>query len=292
MPASRVWFITGTSTGFGRALTELILERGENVIATARDPSTLHDLTQKFGEDRLLALKLDVTVAKDVTEAFARAGAAFGRIDVVVNNAGYGHLGEVESMDDATARAMFETNFWGAVTVTREAIRFLRDSNPPGLGGRLLQMSSTLGLVGIAAHTFYAASKHALEGMTEALAQELDPAWNIKITLIEPGWFRSAAVEKIVWSPRHPAYTNPDLPANRLRAQWNGFVSPGDTRKAVEVFYKIAALPDPPLRFPVGKDALELIRRKLSALQASMDQYESWSEGLLVDGADSEHYAL
>ncbi|KAI0369413.1 NAD-P-binding protein [Pilatotrama ljubarskyi] len=292
MPASRVWFITGTSAGFGRALTELILEKGESVVATARRPSTLQDLTDKFGEDRLLTVKLDVTIAEEVTAAFAGAKAAFGRIDVVVNNAGYGHLGEVESMDDETARAMFETNFWGAVKVTREAIKFFRDSNPPGLGGRLLQMSSILGMVGIAAHTFYAASKHALEGMTESLAQELDPAWNIKITLVEPGWFRTAAVGKIIWSTRHPAYTNPDLPANRFRAQWDGFASPGDTRKAVEVFYKIAALPEPPLRFPVGKDALRLIRRKLSTLEASMDQYESWSEDLLVDDADGEHYAL
>ncbi|KAI0671224.1 NAD-P-binding protein [Trametes maxima] len=283
MQPPRIWFITGTSTGLGRALAELILERGECVVATARQPAALDDLSACYGRDQLAVLKLDVTHLTDVVEAFAGAKAAFGRLDVVVNNAAYGHLGEVESMDDTTARDMFETNFWGALKVTREAIKFFRDSNPPGVGGRLLQLSSVLGVVGLGAHTFYAASKFALEGMTESLVDELDPAWNIKVTLIEPGWFRSAAVGKIVWSPRHPAYNNPDLPANRLRARWDGFVSPGDTRKAVEVFYRVAGLSNPPLRFAVGKDAVELIRKKLSVLEASIEEYQSWQEGLLVE---------
>ncbi|KAI0775586.1 NAD-P-binding protein [Trametes elegans] len=283
MEAPRTWFITGTSTGLGRALTELVLERGERVVATARQPAALDDLTRAHGDSHLLVVKLDVTITEDVTEAFARAHAVFGRIDIVVNNAAYGHLGEVESMDDDTARAIFETNFWGALKVTRAAVAYFRDLNGPGIGGRLLQISSVLGLVGLGAHTFYAASKFALEGMTESLVQELDPSWNIKVILIEPGWFRSAAIGKIVWSPRHPAYTNTDLPANRLRAQWEGFVSPGDTRKAVEVFYKIAGLPDPPLRFLVGKDAIALVRDKLSKMETSVNDYEFLSEDLLVD---------
>ncbi|KAL7279597.1 hypothetical protein ACG7TL_006002 [Trametes sanguinea] len=283
--------VTGTSTGFGRTLTELVLEKGERVVATARDLTTLHGLSVEYDRDRLLAIKVDVTVLEEVEEAFARAKLVFGRIDVVVNNAGYAHLGEVESMPDSTAREIFETNFWGALKVTRAAIKFFRESNPPGVGGRLLQISSVLGVVALGAHTFYAASKfvshlmrpEALEGMTEGLAQELDPAWNIKITLIEPGWIRSAAIGKIRWAPRHPAYTNPDLPANKVRAEWEGFVSPGDTRKAIEVFYRIAGLPDPPLHFPLGLDAIAMVREKTSALNATMDEYESWSEGLLAD---------
>ncbi|KAI0330507.1 NAD-P-binding protein [Cubamyces sp. BRFM 1775] len=282
MSYSRVWLITGTSTGFGRALTELVLERNERVVAIARQPSTMSDLSAKHGRDRLLVLNADVTVPEQVEEAFAQSKCAFGQLDVVVNNAGWAHLGEVESMDDATARAMFETNFWGAVKVTREALKFFRDCNPPGTGGRLLQISSVLGMVGLGAHTFYAASKFALEGMTESLVQELDPAWNIKITLIEPGWFRSAAISKIIWAKRHPAYDNPDLPANKVRAQWEGFSSPGDTRKAVEVFYKVSTLPDPPLYLPLGKDAIELVRKKMSMLDTVMTEYASWSEELLV----------
>ncbi|CDO72275.1 hypothetical protein BN946_scf184970.g127 [Trametes cinnabarina] len=281
MTLPRVWFITGTSTGFGRTLTELVLERDERVVATARDLTTLHDLLAKYGQDRLLVVKVDVTRIEEVEVAFARAKLGFGRIDVVVNNAGYAHLGEVESMDDSTAREIFETNFWGALKVTRRAIEFFRESNPPGVGGRLLQISSVLGVVGLGAHTFYAASKFALEGMTESLSQELDPAWNINITLIEPGWFRTAAVSKIRWAPQHPAYSNPDLPANKVRAEWRGFVSPGDTQKAVEVFYKIAGLPDPPLHFPLGQEAIDMIRKKTATLNATITEYESWSEKLL-----------
>ncbi|KAI0775613.1 NAD-P-binding protein [Trametes elegans] len=278
----RVWFITGSSTGFGRALTELILEHGGTVIATARKPTVLADLTTKYPSDRLLALRLDVTRQEDIDDAFARAKEAFGRIDVVVNNAGYADIGEIESMDEAVARAVLDTNFWGATRITRAAVAFFREQNPPGHGGRLLQMSSYLGLVGNASDGFYVASKFALEGMTETLVQELDPAWNIKITLLEPGWFRSNAVGTASWSAPHPAYTNPDLPSNRIRAIWDSFKPSGDTRKAVEVFYKVAAIPEPPLHFVVGKDAIVAVRKKLAELQESLDQYESWSEDLDV----------
>ncbi|KAI8986257.1 NAD-P-binding protein [Trametes punicea] len=283
MALSRVWFITGTSTGFGRALTELVLEKGERVVATARQPTALSDLTSEYGEDRLLVLKLDVTLPAEVEAAFVRARLQFGRLDVVVNNAGYGHLGEVESMDDSTARAIFETNFWGALKVTREAVKFFRESNPPGAGGHLLQISSILGLTGLAAHSAYCASKFALEGMTESLVQELDPAWNIKIIVVEPGWYHSAGASKAVWAPRHPAYSNPDLKANKIRADPGSHVTLGDTRKAVEAFYKMAALSEPPLHFPLGKDAIALVRKKVSELTATMEAYESWSEDLLPD---------
>ncbi|KAI0369427.1 NAD-P-binding protein [Pilatotrama ljubarskyi] len=282
MSQSRVWFITGTSTGFGRALAELVLEKGEAVIATVRKPSALDELVQKHPKDRLLVLKLDVTRSEEIARAFERAKEAFGRIDIVVNNAGYGDVGEIESVDEATARAIFDTNFWGATAVTREALKFFREVNAQGHGGRLLQMSSVLGVVGTPALGFYTASKFALEGMTESLVKELDPQWNIKVTLIEPGWFRSQCVATANWSPPHPAYTDPDLATNRLRAAWDKFVPAGDTRKAVEVFYKIAGLPDPPLHFPVGKDALLQVRKKMKEFETVMDTYESWSEDLLA----------
>ncbi|KAI0369428.1 NAD-P-binding protein [Pilatotrama ljubarskyi] len=282
MSQPRVWLITGTSTGLGRALAELVLEKGEAVIATARKPSVLDDLAQKYPKDRLLLLKLDVTVREHIVDAFAQAKKAFGRIDVVFNNAGYADTGEVESMDEATARAIFDTNFWGATAVTREALEFFREVNPPGHGGVLLQMSSVLGVTGTPAFAFYSASKFALEGMTDSLVKELDAQWNIKVTLIELGWFRSQCVPNAQWSTPHPAYTNPDLATNQLRAGWPESVAAGDTRKAVEVFFKIAGLPDPPLHFPVGKDALLAIRKKTAERIEVMDQYESWSEDLLA----------
>ncbi|KAI0671258.1 NAD(P)-binding protein [Trametes maxima] len=280
MSQPRVWFITGTSTGLGRALTELALEKGDNVVATLRKPSALAPLTATYPPSRLLPLALDVTRPEEVSAAFAHAARAFGRVDVVVNNAGYGDLGEVESMPDADARAIFETNFWGAVAVTREALRVFREVNPAGEGGRLLQMSSMFGHVGNPAAGFYVASKFALEGITATLVKELDPKWNIKVTLIEPGWFRTSVVTTATWTPQHPAYTDPTLPTNQLRAAWGAFVPAGDARKAVEVFYRVAGLPEPPLHFPVGKDALAEIRGKVQDLGETMDKYGGWSEGL------------
>ncbi|RDX48767.1 NAD-P-binding protein [Lentinus brumalis] len=261
MPDPRVWFITGASTGLGRALAELILEKDEVVVATVRSPAVLEDLSP---------------------HAFSRAKAAFGRIDVVVNNAGVAELGEVELVDEAKARAVLETNFWGALNVTKEAIRFFRDDNPPGAGGRLLQMSSYLGITGLAGAGFYVSSKFALEGITETLAQEIDPKWNIKITLLEPGWIRSAMASRVTWPPEHPAYAgNASLPTNALRhGRFGDFVTWKDTRRSVEVFYKAASIPDPPLHLLVGKDAVDAARKKIASLTESVVKYEAWSEGL------------
>lgn len=156
-----LWFlVTGTSTGLGRALAELILEKGEIVIATARNPSTLDPIAQEYPSDRLLVLPLDVTDSPQIAAAFAKAKETFGRIDVVVNNAGRGDAaGELELVDEAESRAIMETNYWGTYRVSKEAVRFLRDVNPKGHGGRLLQISSYLGLVGLAGGSPYVASK-------------------------------------------------------------------------------------------------------------------------------------
>ncbi|KAI0642845.1 NAD(P)-binding protein [Trametes meyenii] len=280
MSQPKVWLITGTSTGLGRALAELALEKGDTVVATLRKPPALAPLTAAYPPSRLLALALDVTRPDEVAAAFAQAVRAFGRVDIVVNNAGYGDLGEVEGMPDADARAIFETNFWGAVAVTREALRVFREVNPPGEGGRLLQISSMMGHVGHPAIGFYVASKFALEGITASLVKELDPKWNIKVTLIEPGWFRTSVVTTATWMPRHPAYEDPALPTNQLRAAWAAFVPAGDTRKGVEVFYRVAGLPDPPLHFPVGKDAIAEIGGKVRILEETIEKYGGWSEGL------------
>ena len=129
------------------------------MVATARQPNRLDDLAQQHPKDRLLVLPLDVTQPEQVAAAFAEAKRAFGRIDIVFNNAGFGHMGELEATEEATARALFETNFWGAISVTREAVKCFRETNPPGEGGRLLQMSSYGGLVGIPGASFYGASK-------------------------------------------------------------------------------------------------------------------------------------
>lgn len=151
--------VTGTSTGIGRAVAEVALEKGEIVVATARRPSSLDDLAQRYAKERLLILQLDVTEQHQVVTAFAEAARTFGRIDVVLNNAAFGHVGEFEATGEMEARGVFETNFWGAVRVTKEAIKHFRETNPPGVGGRLLQVSSYGGLVGPPAGSFYGASK-------------------------------------------------------------------------------------------------------------------------------------
>uniref|UniRef100_A0A5K1JYQ7 Probable 3-oxoacyl-[acyl-carrier-protein] reductase oxidoreductase (EC) n=1 Tax=Ganoderma boninense TaxID=34458 RepID=A0A5K1JYQ7_9APHY len=284
----RVWFITGASTGFGRAIAELVLRKGEIAVATARSPESpgLTALAAQYPPDRLLVLKLDVTQPQDIVAAFAQAKDAFGRIDVVVNNAAVAVMGEVEAwseVDEGPVRGMFETNFWGAAKVTSEAVRFFREVNNP-VGGRLLQMSSITGLIGGPGLGYYSASKHALEGLTESLASELDPSWNIKVTLVNPASFHTEGQAKTTWAPPHPAYSSSELPAARMRGGWGSYAPSGDVHKAVEVIYRLASEPEPPLHLLLGEVAHTYIKQKLSKLTAEVEKYESWSEDLKKDG--------
>ncbi|KAM5541135.1 hypothetical protein V8D89_005064 [Ganoderma adspersum] len=278
----RVWFVTGASTGLGRAMVEVALERGDIVVATARRPATLDDLAKLHPKDRLVVLPLDVTQPQQVVDAFAEATRAFGRVDVVFNNAGFGDIGELEGMEESLGRAVLETNFWGAICVTKEAVKCFRETNPPGAGGRLLQMSSYAGLVGLPGAAYYGASKFALEGASETLVAEIDPAWNIKVTIIEPGWIRTVGASKgPLRMQEHPAYQNPDLPVAQIRrVGLENTVTWKDAKRSAEAFYKIASVPNPPLHFVVGKDAIEATRKKIAALAADIDTYEGLSEGL------------
>lgn len=182
----------------GRAMTEHVLSQGDIAVATLRKPAVLADLARKYTKDRLLVVKLDVTNKAEIQSAFAAARAAFGRVDVVFNNAGYSVLGELESVPEETARTLFDTNFWGSLNVALEAVRVFRDENQPR-GGRLINNSSLLAVITGPAIGIYAASKHgaerapvrsavanilhsALEGVMETLAIELDPTWNIKVS--------------------------------------------------------------------------------------------------------------
>ncbi|CAL1712831.1 unnamed protein product [Somion occarium] len=180
MSNPRVWLITGASSGFGRLMSELVLSKGDIAVATARKPETLDDLKAKYPSTKLLVLKLDVTHAQEIKYVFIKVKETFGRLDVVFNNAGYSMLGEVEATPEDAARAMFDTNFWGATNVSLETIKFFRGENRPA-GGRLIVVSSELGVHASGGCGFYSATKHALEGVTSALAQELDPEWNIKV---------------------------------------------------------------------------------------------------------------
>ncbi|KAG1828597.1 NAD(P)-binding protein [Suillus subalutaceus] len=279
MAEPKVWFITGASSGFGRSMTELLLNKGDKVIATLRHLDALSDLSAQF-PSQLLVIQLDVTNSAEVSAAFARAKEAFGRIDVVFNNAGQCVAGELESVSEEEARQMFEVNFWGAMHVSKEAVKFFREVNKP-IGGRLLQVSSRLGLVGGPATAFYSASKFALEGLSESLANELDPAWNIKVTIIEPGPFRTKIFkENQRLSPQHPAYANPDLPGSKVRQFIASGNIDGDADKAVVAIEKLTHLDDVPMRLPLHRKVVGSTRDKINSLTEDVNKFESWSEDL------------
>ncbi|KAF8550208.1 NAD(P)-binding protein [Imleria badia] len=281
---AKVWFVTGSSSGFGLCTAKYALQKGDKVVATLRKPEVLSELVANYPA-RLLVLRLDVTKPAEVTAAFAASRDKFGRIDVVVNNAGFGVLAEVEGTADNNARGVFEVNFWGASHVSREAVRFFREENKP-MGGRLLQVSSASGIHSSACVGYYSASKFALESLSECLAEELDPNWNIKVTILEPGPFRTKCpTDNRITDPVHPAYTDPSLPTMQMRGV---FANPnpvfnGDPEKFAEVVYRTAYLEHPPLRLPVHTESLVALRTKGKQLLETADKWEAWSEDVLID---------
>ncbi|KAH9942738.1 hypothetical protein B0H21DRAFT_779899 [Amylocystis lapponica] len=282
MSSQKIWFVTGASSGFGRAQTECVLAKGDIVVATLRKPEMLADLTEKYGSDRLLVLKLDVTSRDEIVAAFAKAQEVYGRIDVVYNNAGYGLNGEVEGVPDDLARGIFDVNFWGAVHVSQEAVRFFRDVNKPS-GGRLLQMSSASGIQAIPCVGFYTASKFALEGISEAMAAELHPDWNIKVTILEPGVFQTDGLSKnLVFAPPHPAYGEGTLP-HMFRAVLKAGTVPYTFSKVdvmCERVYKAASTPDLPLRLPLGRAAMDAYQIKSDSLKQIHEIAKAWNENI------------
>src|SRR3954453_10445860 len=221
---SKTWFITGTSRGFGREWAIAALERGDTVAATARSTSSLDELVAKYG-DAVLPIALDVTDRDAVFAAVAQAHDRFGRIDVVVNNAGYGQFGLVEEISEAEARDQIETNLFGALWVTQAALPYLRGQG----SGHILQVSSIGGVTAFPNIGMYNASKWALEGLSQALAQEV-AGFGIKVTLIEPGgyatdWHGSSAKH----ATRNPAYdeARERVPGGAQRRARRGF-TPGD----------------------------------------------------------------
>jgi len=258
---SKVWFVTGAARGFGRAWVQAALARGDRVAATARDIHALSGLTREFG-DLVLPQRLDVTDRAGVFAAVAAAQQRFGRIDVVVNNAGYGLFGAVEEVDEAAARAQLETNFFGALWVTQAALPYLRRQR----SGHLVQVSSLSGVVGFPLLGLYQASKFALEGLTESVAQEM-AEFGVKVTLLEPGAFRTD------WAGVSAAHAEP-LPAYAgLRARLEGHENTyhhGDPVASAQYLLQLVDTPDPPLRLMFGRNAVEL------AVAASTDRIRTW----------------
>src|SRR5579859_1331793 len=247
---TQVWLITGSSRGLGRALAEAVLAAGHKLLATARNPKPLSDLVERHGES-IRAVALDVTDEHAAIAAVQLAVDTFGRLDVLVNNAGYGNLAPIEDTTSEDFRAQVETNLFGVVNLTKAAIPVMRRQG----SGRILQFSSVGGRVGPIGRGAYAAAKWGVEGFSEVLAKEVGPL-GIKVTIIEPGGFRTDfAGASTHITPDNPAYASTVGAVARFQREYDGS-QPGDPAKAAQAILKIAGLEEPPLRLPLGSDAV------------------------------------
>jgi len=266
LPADPVWFITGCSTGFGRSLAEAVLARGWRAVVTARDAARVADLVAGSGE-RGLALSLDVTDAAQVAAAVDAARQRFGRIDVLVNNAGYVYQSNVEEGDDAEIRAQFEANVFGLFALTRAVLPVMRAQR----SGHVINITSVAGLVGFPGSGYYAASKHAVEGFTDALAAEGAPI-GISATCVEPGPFRTDwAGRSLKQTPvRIDAYA--DTAGARLD-QTKGYsgTQPGDPARAAAAMIALAEEATPPRHMVLGKFGMDAVTGRLEERLAEIE---------------------
>jgi NAD(P)-dependent dehydrogenase (short-subunit alcohol dehydrogenase family) len=264
---SKVWFITGTSKGFGRIWAEAALERGDRVVATARNVATLDDLVARHG-DNVLALALDVTDKAAVDAAIAEAHGRFGRLDVVVNNAGYGLFGMVEEVSEADARAQLETNLFGALWVTQAALPILREQG----SGHIIQVSSIGGVNAFPMVGLYHASKWGLEGFSQALAQEV-AGFGIKVTLVEPtGFSTDWSGPSAVQSEHNPAYAEFREQVQEMRRQRLG--TPGDPAATGPAILKVVDAEEPPLRVFFGTGLLDQIKGEYGKRIATWEEWD------------------
>lgn len=260
-PSPRTWFITGTSSGFGRVFTEAALERGDRVVATARNPATLDDLVAQY-PDTLRAVALDVTDRAQVGEAIATAVDAFGKLDIVVNNAGYGHFGVIEDVTEEEARAQIETNVFGALWVTQAALPHLREQG----SGHIIQISSIGGVAAFPGLGLYHASKWALEGFSEALSREVK-GFGVRVTNVEPSGFRTK------WNNASSVHSEPSEPYAPIYARFEGMNQnsvAGDPVRAAAALLQLVDQDDPPLRLLMGNMAYD------TALRTYDQRIETW----------------
>jgi NAD(P)-dependent dehydrogenase (short-subunit alcohol dehydrogenase family) len=269
-----VWLITGCSTGFGRELAKQVLARGWRAVVTARDPSTLDDLVEG-NEEHVLALPLDVTEHSQVIAAVAQAMAHFGRIDALVNNAGYGYLAAIEEGEDAAVRAMFEANVFGLVNMTKAVLPVMRKQR----SGIIINVSSIGGLASFGATGYYHGTKYAVEGISESLAQEVKPL-GIDVLIVEPGPFRTNwAGPSIKSSPTIIADYDATAGERRRQTAQRSGNQAGDPVRAAQAIIEAATSSNPPLRLLLGKMALEVARKKIEMLRKDFDTWESTTVG-------------
>jgi NAD(P)-dependent dehydrogenase (short-subunit alcohol dehydrogenase family) len=274
---SRVWLITGSSSGFGLHIAQAALERGDRVVATARRAESLDDLVAS-APDRVLALPLDVTRADQIGSAVAAALERFGRIDVLVNNAGYGSVGAVEEIDMEDLRALMDTMFFGAVALTQAVLPHMRERG----SGAIVQMSSQGGQRTFPGYGAYCAAKYALEAMSEALADEVGPL-GIRVLIVEPGAFRTGLLGARRDASREIAAYAETAGATRAAATAMDGAQPGDPRKLAVAILSALDAPDAPLHLALGADAVEAIRAAQDRRRADLEAWEHVSRGTAFD---------
>jgi len=273
----KTWIITGSSRGLGRSLTEAVLAAGDNVVATARNIADLDDLAAKH-PDNIYPVKLDVTNKQDIDAAIEKTIARFGRIDVLVNNAGFGITGATEAYTEEQVNNQLDTNLYAPIAITRAVLPHMRKQG----AGRILQISSIGGRRGSMGVSIYQAAKFGLSGFTEALNEEVRPL-NIFVTAVEPGGFRTDwASASMTYAPKVEGYENTaDKRADFFAA--GKFTPVGDPDKAAKVMLALADSPNPPVHLVLGSEAIKMLKLADEARTAEM---EAWMDVSLSTDAD------
>jgi NAD(P)-dependent dehydrogenase (short-subunit alcohol dehydrogenase family) len=267
-----VWLITGCSTGFGRELVRAVVIYGHRVVATARNPASLQEFA---GNPSILVAALDVTKPSQITEVVTAAETHFGRIDVLINNAGYGYLSAVEEGEDDEVRAMFETNVFGLANVTKAVLPGMRARRR----GHIVNISSMGGLVGFPGIGYYNATKFAVEGLSEALAKECAPL-GIKVTIVEPGPFRTDWAGRSLKIPK-TAIADYAETAGARREAIHGYsgTQPGDPVRAAQAIIAAIEAPEPPLHLLLGRPAYEMVSAKFQEFGEELEQWKDVTLG-------------
>jgi NAD(P)-dependent dehydrogenase (short-subunit alcohol dehydrogenase family) len=272
--STRVWLITGASTGFGRALAEAVLERGEFVAGTFRHAEQMRDFEQ-IDPARALAVHMDVRHEDQVRAGVQATIERFGRIDVLVNNAAHGFIGAIEETTDAEARALFDTNLFGALHVLRAVIPHMRQRR----SGHILNISSQGGIVSFQGSSLYCATKHALEAISEGMAKEIAHL-GIKVTIVEPGVFRTDfAGRSMVLAKQVIEDYAPTVGQRRRGLKTLDGAQRGDPARGAKAIIEAVNSPVPPLRLALGPDALKIMREKITGVLQDFENWEAISSG-------------
>jgi NAD(P)-dependent dehydrogenase (short-subunit alcohol dehydrogenase family) len=274
---SKVWLITGANSGFGRAITEAAVAADDTVVATARNVKALDDLVAAH-PGQVEALPLDVTDTASIQETVQNICDRHGRIDVLVNNAGRSHVGAAEETTDAELRSLFEVHVFGPAALIRAVLPHMRARR----SGAIVQLSSMGGQLSFAGFGAYSATKFALEGMSEALAEEVRPL-GIKVLIVEPGAFRTALFANITASPQIADYAATVGPTRQMTEEGDG-TQPGDPAKAAAAILTALDAGQTPLRLPLGDDAVDAILGHLGAVRAEIATWEKTARNTRLAG--------